>query len=340
MALNVIWYCLIFVIFTGYAVLDGFDLGVGSLHLFAGRTNSERRIVLNSIGPVWDGNEVWLVVGGGALFAAFPYVYATVFSGLYLPLILLLLALVFRAVAIECRSKRPEWLWRQTWDLAFSGASILVALLLGTALGNIIHGIPLDSDGNYAGSFFDLLNPYAILVGLATVALFMMHGAIYLALRAEDDLRDYMRHLANRCMIFFVMMYIVVTTAALLFVPRIGSHMKERPWLFLAPLLTLLAIANLPRQMTHKHHYGYAFVSSCAAIAGLILLVAIGMFPDFVVSSNSAHDSLTLYNASSTPITLKIMLIIALIGMPLVTACTIAAYWLFRGKVRLDKASY
>jgi cytochrome bd ubiquinol oxidase subunit II len=340
MSLNIIWYCLIFSLFAGYAVLDGFDLGVGALHLFAGRTDNERRLVLNSIGPVWDGNEVWLVVAGGALFAAFPYVYATVFSGFYLALMVLLLALVFRAVAIEFRSKRPQRWWRQTWDVAFSAASFLVAFLLGTALGNIISGIPLDADGNYAGSFFQLLNPYAILAGVATVALFMMHGSIYLVLRTEGDLRERARHLANRCMIFFVFMYVLVTMATLLYVPRMGTHMKDRPWLLAAPLLTLLAIANVPRQMTNKHQYGYAFISSCAAIIGLIALVAIGMFPDLVPSSSTAHSSLTLYNASSTSGTLKIMLIVALVGMPLVSSYTVAVYWLFRGKVRLNKSSY
>jgi cytochrome d ubiquinol oxidase subunit II len=340
MSLNIIWYCLIFALFAGYAVLDGFDLGVGVLHLFAGRTDNERRLVLNSIGPVWDGNEVWLVVAGGALFAAFPYVYATVFSGFYLALIILLLALVFRAVAIEFRSKRPQRWWRQTWDVAFFAASVLVALLLGIALGNIIAGIPLDADGNYAGTFFQLLNPYSILAGIATVALFMMHGSIYLVLRTEGDLRERARYLANRCMIFFVFMYVLVTMATLLYVPRMGTHMKDRPWLLAAPLLTLLAIANVPRQMTNKHQYGYAFISSCAAIIGLIALVAIGMFPDLVPSSSTAHRSLTLYNASSTSGTLKIMLIVALIGMPLVSSYTVAVYWLFRGKVRLNKSSY
>jgi cytochrome d ubiquinol oxidase subunit II len=340
MALNIIWYILIFALFAGYAVLDGFDLGVGALHLLAGRTDSERRLVLNSIGPVWDGNEVWLVVAGGALFAAFPYVYATVFSGFYLALMLLLLALVFRAVAIEFRSKRPTWLWRQTWDVAFCLASILVAFLLGTALGNIIEGLPLNANGDYAGSFFDLLNPYAILNGVATAALFMMHGSIYLVLRTEGDLRERCRHLANRCMVFFVLMYVMVTMATLLYVPRMGTHMKNRPWLLLAPTLTLLAIANVPRQMTHKHHYGFAFVSSCAAIVGLIGLVAIGMYPDFVPSTTTTHPSLTLFNASSTANTLKIMLIIALVGIPLVSSYTVAVYWLFRGKVRLTKTSY
>ena len=338
--LNIIWYILIFALFAGYAVLDGFDLGVGTIHLFAGRTDVERRLVLNSIGPVWDGNEVWLVVGGGALFAAFPYVYATVFSGFYLALMLLLLALVFRAVAIEFRSKRPEYWWRQAWDIAFSLASLLVALLLGTALGNIIYGIPLDADGNYSGSFFDLLNPFSLLTGVATVALFAMHGAIYLVLRTDDDLREHIRHIANRCMGCFVIMYMLVTMATLMFVPRMGDHMKHRPWLLVAPLLTLLAIANVPRQMTHKHHYGYAFISSCCAVIGLMALVAIGMFPDLVVSSSSAHESLTAFNASSTSGTLKIMLIIALIGMPLVSSYTVAVYWLFRGKTRLGTMSY
>jgi cytochrome d ubiquinol oxidase subunit II len=252
----------------------------------------------------------------------------------------LLLALIFRAVAIEFRSKSPQPFWRKTWDLAFCLASICVSLLLGTALGNIIRGIPLDADGNYAGSFFDLLNPYSLLVGVATVALFMMHGAIYLVLRTEGELREHIRHLANRCMIFFVLVYIMVTVATLLFVPRMGEHMKHRSWLLLAPLLTLLAIANVPRRMTHKMHFGMAFLSSCAAIIGLIALVAIGMFPDLVPSSSTAHESLTLYNAASTPGTLKIMLIVALVGMPLVSTYTVAVYWLFRGKVRLDKSSY
>jgi cytochrome bd ubiquinol oxidase subunit II len=175
---------------------------------------------------------------------------------------------------------------------------------------------------------------------LATVALFMMHGAIYLVLRTEGGLREHIRQIANRCMILFVLMYVMVTIATLMYVPRMEMHMKQRPWLLLAPLLTLLAIANVPRQMTHKRQYGHAFVFSCVAIIGLILLVAIGMFPDFVVSSSPAHESLTLYNAASTSGTLKNMLIIALIGMPLVSTYTVAVYWLFRGKVRMGRTSY
>src|SRR5512140_3278766 len=175
--LNTVWFLLIGVLFTGYAMLDGFDLGVGALHLFT-NDDQERRLMLNAIGPVWDGNEVWLVTGGGALFAAFPNVYATVFSGFYLAFVFLLVALIFRAVAIEFRSKQPMRWWRQMWDVGFSLGSILSSLLIGIAMGNIAWGVPLDSRHEFLGGFTDLLHPYALLVGVTTLALFMMHGAI------------------------------------------------------------------------------------------------------------------------------------------------------------------
>ncbi|CAG0942216.1 partial cytochrome bd ubiquinol oxidase subunit II, partial [Candidatus Brocadiaceae bacterium] len=177
--LQVVWFILIGVLLTGYAILDGFDLGVGSLYLLA-KGDTNRRILLNSIGPVWDGNEVWLVTGGGALFAAFPDVYATAFSGFYVAFMLLLFVLIFRAVSIEVRSKYEKAWWKSFWDKAFSVSSIVIAFLMGVAIGNIIQGIPIDATKEYVGSFFDLLNPYAIMVGITTVALFMMHGSIYL----------------------------------------------------------------------------------------------------------------------------------------------------------------
>src|SRR3989338_3916968 len=185
--LNLIWFVMIGILFSGYAMLDGFDLGVGALHLFA-KTDHERRIMINAIGPVWDGNEVWLVTGGGALFAAFPDVYATLASGFYLAVMLLLCSLIFRAVAIEFRSKQPMKWWRQMWDVAFSLASILGSLLIGIALGNLVRGIPLDAQHEYAGTFLGLLNPYALLVGVTTLALCMMHGAIYLVLKTDGAL--------------------------------------------------------------------------------------------------------------------------------------------------------
>src|SRR5512136_2811273 len=187
--LNAIWFVLIGALFVGYAMLDGFDLGVGALHLFA-KTDQERRVMLNTIGPVWDGNEVWLVSGGGALFAAFPNVYATVFSGFYFVFVLLLVALIFRAVAIEFRSKQPMRWWRQMWDIGFSAGSLLSSFLIGVAMGNIAWGIPIDGRGEFAGTFWSLLGPYPLLLGVTTVALFMMHGALYALMKTEGALHD------------------------------------------------------------------------------------------------------------------------------------------------------
>jgi len=188
MILSILWYGLVGGLFIGYAILDGFDLGVGAWHLFV-KKDEERRLLLNSIGPVWDGNEVWLVTAGGALFAAFPEAYATVFSGFYIPFMLLLACLIFRAVAIEFRSKQPMAWWRRMWDVSFSASSILSALLIGVALGNLIYGVPLTADHEFAGTFFGMLHPYALLVGVTTVALFMMHGAIYVVLKTEGEVQ-------------------------------------------------------------------------------------------------------------------------------------------------------
>lgn len=336
--LNVIWFGLVGVLLTGYAILDGFDLGVGALHLLA-RGDEERRIFINSIGPVWDGNEVWLVTGGGALFAAFPHVYATVFSGFYLALVLLLFGLIFRAVAIEFRSKRPEAGWRQAWDVAFSVSSLLSALLLGVALGNIAWGIPLREDHEFAGTFLGLLHPYALLVGVTTVALFVMHGAIYLVLKTEGSLHDRLRPWVNNAIIFFIICYATTTMATLLYVPHMVAVFKEHPVLFVVALLNMLAIANIPREIYHGRDMR-AFLSSCASMAALMALFGLGMFPHLVYSNPSPDLSLTLYNAASSPKTLGIMLVIALLGVPLVLAYTASIYWVFRGKVKLGPHSY
>ncbi|MGC8763463.1 MAG: cytochrome d ubiquinol oxidase subunit II [Acidobacteriota bacterium] len=336
--LNTIWFGLVGVLLTGYAILDGFDLGVGALHLLA-RSDEERRIFLNAIGPVWDGNEVWLVTGGGALFAAFPHVYATVFSGFYLALVLLLFGLIFRAVAIEFRSKRPEAAWRQAWDVAFSVSSLLSALLLGVALGNIAWGIPLREDHEFAGTFLGLLHPYALLVGVTTVALFLMHGAIYLVLKTEGPLHDRLRPWVNNAIIFFIVCYATTTMATLLFVPHMVAIFKEHPALFAVALANMLAIANIPREIHHGRDL-YAFLSSCAAMAALMALFGLGMFPHIVYSNPNPELSLTLYNAASSQKTLGIMLVIALLGVPLVLAYTASIYWVFRGKVKLGPHSY
>ena len=336
--LNTIWFMLVGVLLTGYAILDGFDLGVGALHLFT-KQDVERRLFINAIGPVWDGNEVWLVTGGGALFAAFPEVYATAFSGFYMALILLLFAFIFRAVAIEFRSKQPMRWWRQMWDVSFSASSIVAGLLTGVALGNIALGIPLAGNHEFAGSFFGLLNPYALLVGITTVALFMMHGAIYLVLKTEGELHNKLRCWVNKAIIFFVICYAATTAATLLYVPHMLETIKQAPWLFVLPLLNALAIANIPREIFHGRDMR-AFLSSCASIVALLTLFGIGMYPDLIFSSPNPANSLTIYNAASSTKTLEIMLIIAAMGMPLVLAYSASIYWIFRGKVKLDSSSY
>lgn len=335
---RVIWYGLVGVLLTGYAILDGFDLGVGALHLFT-KKDEHRRLMLNSIGPVWDGNEVWLVTGGGALFAAFPEVYATVFSGFYPAFMLLLFGLIFRAVAIEFRSKLPTRWWRQMWDVSFAVASVASSLLLGIAFGNLVWGIPLDAEREFVGTFLGLLNPFALLVGVTTVALFMMHGAIYVVLKTEGELHDMMRGWINHTIIFFVICYGITTMATLLYVPHMSGHIKDYPAFFVVPLLTMLAIANIPREIHHGRDFR-AFLSSGAAMVGLMLLAAIGMFPFLVMARPNAELGLTLYNAASSPKTLLVMLIIAAIGAPLVLAYTSSVYYIFRGKVKLDPMSY
>ena len=336
--LNIIWFILVGVLLTGYAILDGFDLGVGALHLFT-KNDQERRVMLNAIGPVWDGNEVWLVTGGGALFAAFPNVYATAFSGFYLALMLLLAALIFRAVAIEFRSKRPERWWRQMWDVSFSVGSIVSSLLIGTALGNIAWGVPVDANGEFAGTFLGLLSPYPLLVGVTTVALFMMHGAIYGVMKTEGELHDKLRVWAMRCIIFFVICAVTLTMATLLYVPHMAARVRENPWLFSVALANMLAIANIPREFHHGND-GKAFLSSCTTIITLMALFALNIFPNMIYSLPHPENSLNIYNAASSPKTLGIMLVIACIGVPVVIAYTVCIYWIFRGKVKLDRMSY
>jgi cytochrome d ubiquinol oxidase subunit II len=337
--LNTVWFALVGVLFTGYVILDGFDLGVGVLHLFAVKCDEERRVFLNAIGPVWDGNEVWLVTGGGALFAAFPAVYATVFSGFYLAFMALLCALIFRAVAIEFRSKHSSPRWRAFWDAGFAAGSLFSSLLIGVAMGNIAWGVPLDARGEFAGSFLGLLNPYALLMGVTTVALFAMHGAIYLVLKTEGELEARVRRWVNPLIIAFILCYVILTLATLLYVPHITEAFRREPWFFAIVLPVVLAIANIPREVSHGREFR-AFLSSVAAMAGLMVIFGLGMYPHLVYSHPLPEHSLTAFNAASSRKTLGIMLTIALLGIPVVLAYSASIYWIFRGKVKLDRMSY
>ncbi len=335
---NIAWYVLVGVLLTGYAILDGFDLGVGGLHLLA-RGDRDRRIFLNAIGPFWDGNQVWLVTGGGALFAAFPHVYATAFSGFYTAFILLLFMLIFRGVSIHVRSLRPGSRWRGFWDGAFSVSSLTASLLIGVALGNVAWGVPIGADFNYHGNLLHQIHPYTVLTGLLVVAMFMMHGAIYLMLKTEGELNERVRGWVRPSIIAFILLYVVVTMATLLYLPHMAAPFRDHPVLFLVPALSVLAIANIPREMHHGREMR-AFLSSSITMLLLLLLFGIGMFPELIHARPDPELSMTAFNASSSQLTLKTMLILAAIGMPLVLAYTIHIYRVFQGKVKLDSMSY
>ncbi len=336
--LPTVWFALVAVLFTGYALLDGFDLGVGAIHLSA-RTDEERRVHLNAIGPVWDGNEVWLLTGGGALFAAFPSVYATVFSGFYLALILVLMALIFRAVSIEVRSKHASPVWRSAWDIAFSVGSGLAALLFGVAMGNLLRGIPLDASREYAGSFFDLLNPFSLILGVIALGHSALHGALFAALKTEGEHRTRLSALAAKLSLPVLGAYIAFAVATPFLAPHLSDRVREHPALAALPLITFAALAAI-RGSLNKEKRGRAFGLSCVAMASTMVLFALLMFPALVRNSADPAASMTAANACSSPKTLNNMLIIALIGMPLVIGYTVFIYRIFHGKVTLNKTSY
>ncbi|MFH1374357.1 MAG: cytochrome d ubiquinol oxidase subunit II [bacterium] len=336
--LNTTWFILVGVLITGYAILDGFDLGVGVLHLFADN-EQQRRVNMNAIGPVWDGNEVWLLTAAGALFAAFPPVYATIFSGFYLAMMLILAALIFRAVSLEFRSKVDLSIWRRFWDWSFGLGSLLPALLFGVAVGNLLRGVPIDVNGAWAGSFPGLLNPYALLVGVLSLVMLVMHGAVYMTTRTEGDLCRRMSQWALRGWVGFVIVYLLVTLYSFFEAGYLFEGLLANPlfWLFLVMLLA--AISYLPIAL-RAARYGRAFFSSAVMIVSVIALAAVSMYPRLAPSSIDLAYSLTAYNASSTPRTLTVMLIIAAIGMPIVIGYTVYMYRVFKGKVEVTSESY
>lgn len=341
MTLQTLWFILTTVLLTGYAILDGFDLGVGILHLFT-KGEEQRRINMNSIGPVWDGNEVWLIAGGGSLFAAFAPVYAAVWSGFYLALMLLLAALIGRAVAIDFRAKVQSDTTKRFLDYSFGIGSLLIALLLGVAFGNILRGIPIDMDGWYTGTFFTLLNPYAIIVGLLTVATFTMHGALFLSLKTDGERQAQLNRAALVLWVGVVVMYIIATIATYLAAGYLWDFQRpeiQKPiWMALL-VLTIAAMAFIPFYLRKKRLQA-AFVASALMIAGMIALPAVCLFPRLVPSSIDPAFDLTAFTHSSSQYTLQIMLYIALAGMPLAILYKVILYRAFRGKTVLTKDSY
>ncbi len=332
------WFLIIGAVFSGYAILDGFDLGAGALHLFL-RKEESRRIAINAIGPVWDGNEVWLVIGGGALFAGFPEVYATLFSAFYIPFMLFLVALIFRAISIEFRGKEPMAWWKKLWDWSYSISSILLAVLLGVVVGNLILGFPLDEQGVYRGSWLSFVNPFAVLTGLVTLFAFAMHGGLYLLLKTQGRLFQRMRFLLRGAMIGFILTLVLATLYVLLYIPHMSDKLRANPWMFALPVVLTLLLANIPREVI-KGRYLRGFISSALVLAVLLMVVSVELFPVLLFDPVQPQNSLDIYKAASSDKSLGIMLTVAAIGVPLVAIYTAFVFWTFRGKVKVDEHSY
>jgi cytochrome d ubiquinol oxidase subunit II len=337
MELQTVWFSLIWILFTGFFLLEGFDYGVGILLPFLGKDDTDRRVIINSIGPFWDGNEVWLITAGAAMFAAFANWYATMFSGFYLALVLMLLALIVRGVGFEFRSKDQRPAWRTLWDWMIFVGSLVPALLWGVAFANVVRGVPIDANMQYAGGFWNLLNPYALLVGLATVLVFTLHGAVFLSLKTTDELVE-RAHGASARLFVPTAALVIVGIIAGYFATDLFSHRGPILWLFaVAVVAVLLAVGWFVRARRH----GWAFVMSSLTIALTCMTVALGMYPRVMVSSLNGNWSLTVQNASSSQYTLQIMSIIALVFLPIVLLYQGWSYWVFRKRVgREDTLEY
>jgi cytochrome d ubiquinol oxidase subunit II len=333
-----VWFVLVAVLLTGYAILDGFDLGTGVLYPFLARSEEEKRVVRASIGPVWDGNEVWLLTGAGAVFAAFPAVYAMSFSGFYLAIMLVLFGLILRAVSLEFRH-RDEGL-HGVWDACFFVGSLVPALLLGVAIGNVVRGVPLNATGDYTGSFWALLNPYALVVGVTGLAMFLAQGAAWLAVKSEGSLRDKVVRVRSLTHWALGVLILVITLYTGLAVHRHFDHNLGR---FMGWVMIVLVVGGylVARLAMDKGRDLPAFLASSVTIAGLFGLAAVGNFPDIVPARGSATStSLTVRGAASGHLTLLVMLIVALIGVPLVLFYTALVYRWFRGKTKEEMAEY
>ncbi len=329
MDLNTVWFILIGVLFTGFFFLEGFDYGVGILLPFLGKDDQDRRLIINTIGPFWDGNEVWLVTAGGAMFAAFPHWYATTFSGFYLPLVLLLLTLIVRGVAFEFRSKDRNPRWRHLWDWLLFLGSIVPALLWGVALSNFLRGVPVDASKEYVGGFFNLLNPLALACGLAAVLVFAFHGAIFLNLKTAGELSERAKGFAAR-----LWLPATVVGALALGLGYFTTDAASRLGLGLVVLPVAASLALLVSGLVlARGHSGWAFILTASAIALAVISLFVALYPRVLVSSLNPDWSLTIYNASSSPYTLRVMSIVALILVPVVLLYQAWSYWIFRQRI-------
>lgn len=333
--LNTIWFILITILFTGFFFLEGFDYGVGILVPVIGKTDDEKRVILNTIGPHWDGNEVWMITAGGALFAAFPHVYATMFSGFYLALFCILVALIVRAVGIDYRSKRASATWRKTWDIAIAISSILAAVLWGVAVGNLVTGVPIDENMQYAGTFFTLLTPFTLLTGIMFGLLFLYHGTVFLQLKVgEEDLLAKINRLAPK----FGMGMIVVTVIWVIFAFLTTGLFDKSINFFLCGLTAVTMILSV--FLGTKQKFGMSFLMIGLAIAFATFAVFVGLFPNIMISTLDPSYSLTIYNASSSAYTLKLMTIIAFTLVPIVLAYQAWSFYIYRKRVTKKTIHY
>ena len=334
MDLNTVWFVLMAVLFIGFFFLEGFDYGVGILLPFLGKDDTDRRVLINTIGPVWDGNEVWMITAGGAMFAAFPHWYATMFSGFYLALLLMLVALIVRGVAFEFRSKDRHPAWRGLWDRAIFGGSLVSALLWGVAISNLIRGVAIDANMNYSGGLWPLLNPFSLLGGLVFVALFALHGANFLSLKTRGELRDRAHAMGSRLWLGTVVLTVAFVLWAFLAtdISKVGAILVA-----LAAAVALLAVGWFQK----RRREGWAFGMTTLTIAFTTVMVFVGLYPRVMISSLDPAHSLTIYNASSSPYTLKVMTIVALIFVPIILIYQGWSYWVFRQRIgREDTLEY
>ena len=330
MEFQIIWFILWGVLWAVFFMLEGFDFGVGILHSFLGRNEAEKSMIRRSIGPVWDGNEVWLITAGGATFAAFPTTYALMFSYLYSALLIILFALIIRGVAIEFRQKGEGTAWKKGWDTALLLGSFLPALLFGVAFGNIFQGIPMDAEG-YHGTLFTLLNPYGILTGMLFVLLFIVHGALWIALKTGGDLSKRASGLAGITWFFLLAVAVAFLVATHFATNLYGNYLDNLPWLAV-PVIAVLSLLAI-KVFEAKEQMLKAFVSSCLTIVTVTFTGVIGLYPNLIPSNIDPRYSLTIFNSSSSIYTLKIMTVVALVFVPVVIAYQIWTYRVFRHKV-------
>jgi len=338
MVLQTIWFFIWGLLWAIFFMTGGFDLGIGTLFPFLGRDDSEKRIILNSMGPLWDGNEVWLITAGGVTFAAFPLVYSVMFSSLYSALMLILFGLILRGVAIEFRSKVDDSGWRQLWDVCIFAGSFAPALLFGIAFANIFKGIPIDGNGIYHGNLFTLLNYYGFLGGLLFLLLFLVHGSLWIAIRTEGELHDRAVSTANRIW-WFLLIVAVIFLVVTKFETRLYDNYVAVPLLFVFIIMNVAALLGIKFYIAKKSYFK-AWFSSALTIFLCTFFGIIGIFPALFPSSISTEFSLTAYNASSSPLTLKIMLAVVIIFVPIVIAYQAWAYNLFKDKVTKEDLLY